>query len=51
MSLLAHFDRVVFMVGGGVVDVGRVDELQARQPLFAAMLLGSEHEPAATAAA
>ncbi|BAL94609.1 putative ABC transporter permease/ATP-binding protein [Rubrivivax gelatinosus IL144] len=51
MSLLAHFDRVVFMVGGGVVDVGRVDELQARQPLFAAMLLGSGHEPAATAAA
>ncbi|MBK1689539.1 multidrug ABC transporter ATP-binding protein [Rubrivivax gelatinosus] len=51
MSLLAHFDRVVFMVGGGVVDVGSVEELRMRQPLFAAMLLGTESEPAATTTA
>lgn len=51
MSLLAHFDRVVFMVGGGVVDVGGVDELRVRQPLFAAMLLGTESEPAAAVTA
>ncbi|WP_207185124.1 ATP-binding cassette domain-containing protein [Rubrivivax gelatinosus] len=52
MSLLAQFERVVFMVGGGVVDVGTVVELRARQPLFAAMLMGSEHvAPVASPAA
>jgi len=42
MSLLAHFDRVVFMVAGRVVDSGTPDELAARQPLFAAMRQGGE---------
>jgi ATP-binding cassette, subfamily B, bacterial len=37
MALLAHFDRVVFLQGGRVVDVGRPDELALRQPAFAAM--------------
>ena len=38
MSLLEHFDRVVLMVDGRVVDSGPVSELAARQPLFARML-------------
>ncbi len=42
LSLLAHYDRVVFMVAGQVLDIGSADELSARQPLFAAMRLGSE---------
>jgi ATP-binding cassette subfamily B protein len=42
MSLLAHFDRVAFMDGGEIVDCGRVDELRARQPAFAAMLAAGE---------
>ncbi len=37
LSLLAHFDRVVFMVAGRVADVGTADEVAARQPLFKAM--------------
>lgn len=40
MSLLRHFDRVVLMVAGRVVDTGTVKELAARQPLFARMLDG-----------
>jgi ABC-type multidrug transport system fused ATPase/permease subunit len=40
MSLLKHFDRVVLMVAGRVVDTGAVHELAARQPLFARMLEG-----------
>ena len=40
MSLLEHFDRVVLMVAGQVVDSGTIDELRHRQPLFAAMLQG-----------
>ncbi len=40
MSLLEHFDRVVLMADGQVLDSGSVDELQARQPLFTAMLHG-----------
>jgi ABC-type bacteriocin/lantibiotic exporter with double-glycine peptidase domain len=40
MSLLKHFDRVVLMVGGHLVDAGTVDELQSRQPMFANMLKG-----------
>jgi ABC-type bacteriocin/lantibiotic exporter with double-glycine peptidase domain len=42
MSLLPHFDRVVFMADGRVVDVGTADELEARQPVFAAMRRGSQ---------
>jgi ATP-binding cassette, subfamily B, bacterial len=40
LSLLPHFDRVVFMVDGRVVDVGTAGELCARQPMFAAMAGG-----------
>jgi ATP-binding cassette, subfamily B, bacterial len=40
LSLLSHFDRVVFMVAGRVVDVGTADELCERQPMFAAMCGG-----------
>ena len=38
MSLLKHFDRVVLLVAGRVVDSGPASELAARQPLFARML-------------
>lgn len=37
MSLLHHFDTVVLMDGGRVVDVGTVDELLVRQPSFVQM--------------
>ncbi|MBC7942446.1 MAG: ATP-binding cassette domain-containing protein, partial [Chitinophagaceae bacterium] len=40
LSLLPHFDRVVLMVAGRVVDVGTATELEVRQPLFAAMRRG-----------
>ncbi len=48
MGLLRHFDRVGLMIDGRLVDVGTADELQARQPVFAAMLQGPQ---AATGAA
>jgi ABC-type multidrug transport system fused ATPase/permease subunit len=38
MSLLRHFDRVVLLEAGRVVDSGPAAELAARQPLFAHML-------------
>lgn len=38
MNLLEHFDRVVLMDAGRIVDTGGVTELAARQPTFAAML-------------
>jgi ABC-type bacteriocin/lantibiotic exporter with double-glycine peptidase domain len=38
MSLLKHFDRVVLLVGGRVIDSGTAAELAGRQPLFAHML-------------
>jgi ABC-type bacteriocin/lantibiotic exporter with double-glycine peptidase domain len=38
MSLLQHFDRVVLLDAGRVVDSGPTAELAARQPLFARML-------------
>jgi ATP-binding cassette subfamily B protein len=41
LTLLAHFDTVVLMADGGVLDAGTTDELRARQPLFAAMLAGA----------
>lgn len=41
LSLLTHFDRVVFMVGGHVVDSGTADALVQRQPMFAAMCRGA----------
>lgn len=44
MGLLAHFDKVVLMAGGRVVDVGTSDELAERQPVFAQMLHGVDDE-------
>lgn len=41
LSLLSHFDCVVFMHAGRVTDVGTAAELEARQPLFAAMRRGT----------
>jgi ABC-type multidrug transport system fused ATPase/permease subunit len=38
MSLLEHFDRVVLMVDGRVVDSGTVTEVTERQPLFREMV-------------
>jgi ATP-binding cassette subfamily B protein len=40
LSLLDRFDRVVFMQDGRVLDSGRVADLEARLPLFAAMRRG-----------
>ena len=48
MSLLAHFDRVVLMIGGEAVDAGSVAELLARQPLFRTMV-GQPDAPAIAA--
>lgn len=48
MSLLSHFDRVVLMVDGRIVDSGTPDELALRQPLFARMRDGvaaDDHDP------
>lgn len=42
LTLLKYFDRVVFMVAGRVVDIGTVDELVLRQPLFASMQQSGE---------
>ncbi|UUX94275.1 ABC transporter ATP-binding protein [Aquabacterium sp. J223] len=50
MSLLGHFDRVALMVGGRLVDVGTVDQLRERQPLFARLLLGAAADDVATPA-
>jgi ATP-binding cassette, subfamily B, bacterial len=47
MSLLPWFDRVVFLHEGRVADSGSVAELEARQPLFAAMRRGVAREVAA----
>ncbi len=44
MGALVHFDRVVLMVDGEVIDSGTSDELAVRQPLFAAMLGGVDGE-------
>ena len=38
MSTLVHFDRIVLMADGRVVDTGTVAELQERQALFREML-------------
>jgi ATP-binding cassette, subfamily B, bacterial len=42
MGLLHHFDRVVLMVDGRIVDQGPADEVAGRQPLFAQMVKGGE---------
>jgi ATP-binding cassette, subfamily B, bacterial len=49
MGLLAHFDRVVLMDAGRVVDTGSVDALRARQPAFARLVEGSAHAAPRTA--
>jgi len=48
MALLEHFDRVVLMDQGRLVDTGPVEALRARQPMFARMLAGAAaQEPVA----
>lgn len=49
MSLLKHFDRVVLMAHGRIVDSGSADELAQRQPLFRRMLNGPVDLEAASA--
>lgn len=49
MSLLAHFDRVGLMVHGKLLDIGTVEEVAARQPIFRDML--GHTEPAEPVAA
>ena len=41
MSLLSHFDRVVLMVGGRVVDSGSIADLLERQPHFRQLYEGA----------
>jgi ABC-type multidrug transport system fused ATPase/permease subunit len=50
MSLLDHFDKVVLMADGRVVDFGSVDELASRQALFREML-GNDQRAGAVRAA
>jgi ABC-type bacteriocin/lantibiotic exporter with double-glycine peptidase domain len=47
MSLLRHFDRVVLLAGGRVVDSAEPSALAARQPLFARMLQSQAVDSAA----
>jgi ABC-type multidrug transport system fused ATPase/permease subunit len=55
MSLLEHFDRVVLMVDGRVVDTGTVPEVEQRQPIFREMVRsqarGRLEQPAAASVA
>jgi ABC-type multidrug transport system fused ATPase/permease subunit len=44
MGLLAHFDRVVLMVDGRIIDTGTANELAQRQPLFARMRDGGSSD-------
>jgi ABC-type multidrug transport system fused ATPase/permease subunit len=44
MSLLEHFDRVVLMVDGRVVDSGTVPEVEQRQPVFREMVRSQARE-------
>ncbi|HUP05959.1 MAG TPA: ABC transporter ATP-binding protein [Caldimonas sp.] len=48
MSLLEHFDRVVLMVDGRVLDSGTVPEVEARQPVFRDMVRRDARPPLAT---
>ena len=43
MSLLEHFDRVVLMVDGRIVDSGTVPEVEQRQPIFREMVRSQAH--------
>jgi ATP-binding cassette, subfamily B, bacterial len=50
MSLLGHFDKIVLMAAGRVVDTGTMPELLARQPSFREMMRAKEEKaPAAVA--
>jgi ABC-type multidrug transport system fused ATPase/permease subunit len=49
MSLLAHFDRVVLMVAGRVVDSGSVADLLERQPHFRQLYQGAREAEEALA--
>jgi ABC-type bacteriocin/lantibiotic exporter with double-glycine peptidase domain len=40
MSLLHHFNRIVLMAAGRVVDTGSVADLMERQPMFREMMRG-----------
>jgi ABC-type multidrug transport system fused ATPase/permease subunit len=51
MSLLAHFDRVVLMVGGRVLDSGSVVDLLERQPHFRDLYEGAREAEEALAGA
>lgn len=52
MSVLDHFDKVVLMADGMLVDCGTTAELSERQPLFREMLRESDGDaPAPVAAA
>jgi ABC-type bacteriocin/lantibiotic exporter with double-glycine peptidase domain len=51
MSLLAHFDRVVLMVAGRVVDSGSVADLLDRQPHFRQLYEGAREAEEALAGA
>ena len=48
MSLLEHFDRVVLMVDGCVLDSGTVPEVEARQPIFRDMVRREARAPQVT---
>ena len=48
MSLLEHFDRVVLMVDGRVLDSGTVPEVEARQPIFRDMVRREARAPLGT---
>jgi ATP-binding cassette subfamily B protein len=51
MSLLAHFDRVVLMVGGRVIDSGSVADLLERQAHFRQLYHGAREAEEALAEA
>lgn len=51
MSLLAHFDRVVLMVGGRVVDSGSIADLLERQAHFRQLYHGAREAEEALAGA
>lgn len=51
MAVLGHFDRVVLMQGGRIVDAGSVDELRARSELFRRMQRGADAAPGSARAA
>jgi ABC-type multidrug transport system fused ATPase/permease subunit len=51
LALLEHFDRVVLMAEGRMLDEGTPSELAERQPLFREMLRDASEQPAPVRAA